>query len=297
MITARGLKDIIRVNQWYKNSIIFLAIIFAPKFISIENVFLITLGFVALCLVSSANYIRNDIVDIELDKIHPDKKKRPLPAGLLTVKNADILFVIFAVSGLALSFSLDLKFGILAVLLFLITEAYSRWLKKIILVDVFTIGCNFIIRAISGIVLIKSPFSPWIIMGVFFVALLLAFIKRRGELELLYEVGGRHRKTLEEYNPSSLNSMVVMSAMSVIITYSFYSLAGPYNDWRLVLTVPIVVFVILRQVHLSSINDPLIRKNTNMLKDKHTIIAVGVYLLWTIYLIYFTPSSYFAKII
>jgi len=293
LLTAHSIKDRIRVPQYYKNSIIFLGLIFAPEYVSVENIFLIFLGFGSLCLVSSANYIRNDIMDINADKKHPTKKNRPLASGLVTLREAHILFAIFVLAGFALSFILDIAFGILVVLFFLITEAYSRWLKKIVLVDVFAIGLNFIIRAILGIILINSQISPWIIIGVFFVALLLAFMKRKSEIETLDDQGKQHRKTLQEYNSSFLNSMVIMAALSVIITYAFYSLVGPQNDWRLVLTVPIVTFIIFRQVYLSSINDPLVQKNVNMIKDVQTNIVISIYLAVTIYLIYFAPSDYF----
>jgi len=270
-----------------------LVLLFGPEYISFENVFLIFIGFVALCLVSSANYIRNDISDIEIDKIHPEKKNRPLASGLISIKEASFLFLGFLICGMILSFALDFKFGILMIVFFLITESYSRWLKKIILVDVFAIGINFIIRSILGIILLQSPISPWIIMGVFFVSLLLAFIKRKSEYEILDKLSGLHRKTLQEYTASSLNSMVIMAAMLVILTYSFYSLNGPYDDWRLVLTVPIVVFLVFRQVHLSSINDPIVQKNKNMILDKPSNVAAIIFGILTIYLIYFAPTQYF----
>jgi len=118
-------------------------------------------------------------------------------------------------------------------------------------------------------------------------------MKRKSEIEILGDQGKQHRKTLQEYSSSSLNSMVIIAALLVITTYAFYSLAGPQNDWRLVLTIPIVVFIVLRQVHLSSINDPLVQKNVNMIKDVHTNIVFSIYLAVTIYLIYFAPSDYF----
>ena len=292
----KAIKKLIRIHQWYKNTIIFLAIIFAPEFISYENISLLILGFIALCLISSANYIRNDLVDKESDRLHPEKKNRPIAAGLISVRDANVLWIVFATAGFLIAFFLDITFGILGIMLFVITEIYSRWLKNIVLVDVFTIGVNFIIRAVSGIILIDSFISPWIIMGVFFVALFLAFMKRKSEIESLDDVRELHRKALKQYNSASLNSMVLISAMLVIITYSFYSLTGPHNDWRLVLTVPFVVFVILRQIHLSSINDRLVQMNTNMLKDKHTIVTMIIYFIITILLIYYIPADYFVKI-
>jgi len=295
MIDSKIYLNFMRIRQYYKNLIIFLPLIFAPTYFEFENIILITLGFLSLCLVSSANYVRNDIVDIEVDKSHPKKKNRPLPSGLITIKQAYGFYIILIASGISLAFLLSVYFGIMAVLLFLITEAYSRWLKKMVILDVFTIGGNFIIRAVAGIILIQSSLSPWIIMGVFFVALFLGFMKRKGELETLGEEAHKHRITLQEYTVSSINSMVMVSAMLIITTYSFYSLEGPHGDWRLVLTVPIMTFVILRQLHLSAIKSPIAQSN-EVLKDKATIISMLVYVIVTMYLIYQVPSEFFAHI-
>ena len=287
--------NFLRIRQWYKNIIIFLPLIFAPNFLSVENIILITLGFFSLCLVLSASYVRNDINDIEADKIHPKKKLRALPSGLITTKQAYLMYIALIVTGFSLSFSLSVYFGILMVLLYGITEIYSKWLKNIIILDVFMIGLNFIIRSVLGIILLQSTISPWIIMGVFFVALMLGFMKRQGELRSLGEDAGRHRKTLQEYTKSSLNSMLIISAMLILTTYSFYSLEGPHGDWRLILTVPIVVFVILRQLHLSSINSPIIQEN-EILKDKSSTFGLLVYIIITFYLIYLAPSHWFLGI-
>ena len=215
--------------------------------------------------------------------------------GLITIKQAYLVYIVLIVTGFSLSFSLSVDFGILMVLLYGITEIYSKWLKNIIILDVFMIGLNFIIRAVLGIILLQSTISPWIIMGVFFVALLLGFMKRQGELQSLGEDAGRHRKTLQEYTKSSLNSMLIISAMLILTTYSFYSLEGPHGDWRLILTVPIVVFVILRQLHLSSINSPIIQEN-EILKDKSSTFGLLVYIIITFYLIYLAPSHWFLGI-
>jgi len=287
--------NFLRVKQWYKNIVIVLGLVFAPGLVSFENIILIGLGFIALCFISSANYIRNDISDVERDKQHPAKKNRPLPSGALSIKQAYAMFIIVIIIGLTLGFSLSINFGMMILGLFLVSEAYTRWLKRIIILDVFTLGVNFIIRAVSGIVLLQSSLSPWIIMGVFFVALLLGFIKRKAEFESLGEDRSKHRKTLEEYSVSSLNSFVLLSAILVIVTYSIYSLTGTHDDWRLTLTVPIMVFVIYRQIHLSSINHPLVQTN-DILKDKISIVTMLVFAATVLYIIYFVPSNIFSKV-
>jgi len=141
--------------------VIVLGLVFAPNYVSFENVILIGLGFITLCFISSANYIRNDISDIECDKQHPAKKNRPLPSGTLSIKQAYVMFIILIIIGLTLGFSLSINFGLMVLALFLISEAYTRWLKRIIILDVFTLGINFIIRAVSGIVWVSMTINTW----------------------------------------------------------------------------------------------------------------------------------------
>jgi len=285
---------LLRINQWYKNILIFLALVFSLQFFSPESIWLSVLGFIALCLVSSAGYIRNDIKDLEKDKLHPKKKFRPLPSGKITVPQATIVSIVFLVSGFALSFFLDWKFGVMTILLFANTEIYSNWLKKILFLDIFSLSGNFIIRAVSGVILLESPLSPWLILGIFFVALFLAAIKRRNELVVLKDDAKKHREVFDQYTKYTLDSIILISSIMILTTYSLYTMNSVTEDWRLVITVPIVVYVIFRQTHLASITQDK-NLSDNLLKDKETAVAILVYAAMTIYLIYFAPSEFFVS--
>ncbi|HXT83889.1 MAG TPA: UbiA prenyltransferase family protein [Verrucomicrobiae bacterium] len=292
MKKIRALLGFVRIHQWYKNIVVFLPLVFALHLFLPKEFFITMLGFVSLCLVSSSTYVRNDILDLERDKVHSIKRNRSLPSGLFTVNQAWVLFVVLISIGLALSFVMSWKFTIMLVLLFVNTEIYSRWTKNIIFLDAFSIAANFIIRAISGIILIGSKLSPWLILGIFFVALFLGYTKRKAEVESLNEDAGIHRKVLKEYTPFSINSVVVISAMMIIMTYSLYAIDGQSHDWRLVLTVPMVIFVIFRQLHLVSIKDTIAQTN-EVFRDKQSGIGILVFLVVTIYLMYFAPAQFF----
>ncbi len=284
----------LRVNQWYKNAIIFVPLVFSLKFFSFDAILMTFLGFIALCLVSSAGYMRNDVIDLESDRLHPRKKNRPLPSGKITIPQTMAMFVGILSVGLVLSFLLDWKFGIMAVLLLINTEVYSNWLKKILLLDIFSISGNFIIRAISGVILIESSLSPWLILGILFIALFLASIKRRNELTLLKDSAETHREVLNQYSEYTLNSIVLISSVMVITTYSLYAMDSSIHDWRLIITVPIVVYLMFRQIHLSTTSH---EKNVsdNLLKDKGTSIGILIYVIVTIFLLYFAPSHFFVN--
>lgn len=281
----KTLISFLRIIQWYKNLIIFLGLVFGLELLSFENFVVSILGFMALCLITSAGYIRNDIQDLDADKSHPQKNKRPLPSGKISIKQAHITFFIIFSMGFLLAFFLDFWFGILLAILFANTEIYSRIIKNIIFVDVFSIGINFILRAVSGIILINTLISPWIISGVFFVALLLAFMKRKSELQILQDSAKYHRKVLKNYTIKFLNISIIASAILVILTYSIYSIFGPFTDGRLIITIPFIFFIVLRQLHFSSINHRLIQAN-KFFQDKISIIIIIAYSILTIILLY-----------
>lgn len=292
MVNARTITSLIRVRQWYKNVIIFLPLVFSLEFFDQHKFILTLLGFIALSAISSAMYVRNDIKDIEQDRSHPLKKLRPLPAGKIEAGQAWVLFGILIAVGFAIGITLDPYFALLLGIFFANTEIYSRWTKNIIFVDAFAIGINFIIRAIAGIVLLHAALSPWIILGVFFVALFLAFTKRKAELATLEENAHEHRVTLKDYSFYSLNTALAISAVMIIVTYSLYAIHGPTGDWRLILTVPFIIFVIFRQLHLSSINDKIAQTN-EIFRDRHSLVALLVYTALTILLLYMGHSDLF----
>ena len=277
--------SLLRVQQWYKNIIIFFGIVFALELVSPANIFVSILGFIALCLITSAGYIRNDILDLQQDKIHPEKCKRPLPSGQITLKKANTVFLIIIGIGLLLSFSLDLLFGVFMIALIINTEIYSRITKNIVFLDVFAIGINFVIRAVCGIVLINTPISPWIVFGVFCVALFLGFMKRKSEITTLKNSASSHRKVLSRYTKFSLNISVFISAMMIITIFTIYSVIGPFDDGRLILTIPFIALIILRQLYLSKINHILIQKN-EFYKNKLTAIVIIFYSIFTLILLY-----------
>jgi len=265
--------------------VIFLGVVFGMVLLSPENILVSVLGFFALCLITSSGYIRNDILDVKYDKIHPEKKKRPLASNKITLKQANIIFLIVFSVAVIFSFSLDWFFGVLMIILFVNTEIYSRFTKKIIFLDVFAIGINFVIRAISGIILINTPISPWIILGVFFVALFLAFLKRKSEKITLKDSAAKHRRVLKYYTQNMLDYSVYFSGIMIAITYVIYSIIGHFLDGRLILSIPFIIIAVLRQFQLSKLNHPLIQKN-EFYKDKITAIILISYSLFTLILLY-----------
>jgi len=288
--------EIIRPKQWYKNLLLFLPLIFSSNLFDFELTIRSIAGFILLCMAFGGTYIINDIVDSKKDLLHPKKAKRPLPSKRIT-KNQAILFagLLFLISGI-FSFYLSLNFFLIVLLIVVLTIAYSFKIKNIFLVDVFFISINYVLRALAGAFLIDVSVSPWLIIGVFFVALLLAFGKRKNESVFLKNKEHEHRKVLSNYTPKVLKYALAVSSTALIISYSIYAISGPpqINDWRLVITIPIAFFILILYVSITlKGNYKGAEFNDLLISDKKLIMSIFVFILLVIFLLYTIPSGYF----
>lgn len=288
---------LMRPAQWYKNALVFLAIIFAevepypaiPKVLNWIHYPPLILGFLAFCAVSSATYILNDIQDLEADAAHPEKRKRPLPSGEASRKNAVVLAIILLVCGFALAIYLNALFFMAIILYIITTQLYNAKLRKWAVVDVVTIAVGFIIRAISGAFLVGEPFTSWLVIGVFFFALILGFGKRKNELQYLGEDAAIHKPVFNEYTDEILNQGITMSATWFVFFYTLYCFNkyGSVMDQQpIMLTVPIVAGIVLRYVYLIQSGSPVARKPHLAFKDYGILIGGIIFLvtlLWTLF--------------
>ena len=277
---------LIRIKQWYKNIVIFLPLVFSLSLLNLDSLFLTIVGFITLCLTSSALYIRNDILDIEFDKQHPLKKFRPLASGKISKKNAYMIFVLLLSSSLIIAAILNWQLVIVLIFLIVNTTVYSQWLKNFAYVDLLSISLNFVIRVFAGMVLLQVPISSWLIFGVLLVAFFLGLMKRKSEIIILKEKAILHRKAFSRYSIRNLNYSLIIVSILVILTYSLYSITNdPTNDNRLIYTIPIVAFIIFRQYYLSKKNiSP--KKFSEVINDNVTLFAVILYIITTLSLLY-----------
>ena len=296
MITLSSLVEIIRPPQWYKNILIFVPLVFSLNLFQSDLLILSLFGFVALCLASGGSYVINDMFDYKRDLAHPQKKKRPIPSGRLSLKSASIFGITLLVTASIIAILLNEVFFIIVILLILSTFFYSKRAKDIFLLDVFLIAINFVLRAISGVFLIGVDLSPWLVMGIFFVALLLGFTKRQNEIHLLKDEAFKHKKVLGQYTEKLLHYAIGQASAASILAYSIYSINGPGNigDWRLVLTIPVVFFILVSYVNnIINAKYPSKELEGQILADKKLSVSLFVYVIMVIILIYFLPSSLF----
>jgi len=125
---------------------------------------------------------------------------------------------------------------------------YSFWLKHIVIIDVLSIACGFVLRVIGGAVIIAVPFSPWLIFCTFFLTLFLAISKRRNELRL--SEGRGSRSVLNSYSLAFIDQMNIIVLPLTLITYTFYTFSSEHSR-LLMLTVPIVLYGLLRYMYVN----------------------------------------------
>jgi len=272
--------ELLRVKQYYKNLIIFLALIFLGKDIKLDAIILTFIGFIALCLISSSNYIINDILDKEKDKLHPIKSKRPIANNYYSTTFAGVIAIITAIAALSISIIISEKFFILILIIFFLTLFYSLKLKEEIFLDLTLISTNFIIRAISGIIIIDARLSPWLILCTFFLSLLLATGKRINEFNYSKE----HKVVLKLYTKDLLNKLLLISTTLLILSYSLYSFLSIYP--LLIYTIPIPTYIILRYLYLIETNSNIPGELENFYKDKQLLISLIIWLFITTIIIF-----------
>jgi len=287
-----GLLGLLRVKQWYKNLLIFLGLVFSFNLTNLSLYPPFIAGYIFLCLVSGANYAINDVVDRVNDASHPEKKNRPLPSGRVSLNEAYGLITVLLTVSFIGGYYLNPKFAILLALLFFTSQFYSLVARKVIVLDLIVISLNYIWRALTGIALLQGiphpPVSLWFIFGVFFVALLLAAGKRRGEHAFLGDRAGEFRDTLQSYSSSMLDNLINVFSAITILFYTMYCVNAPIGDSRLMVTIPFVVFIIGRYIYLVYNKNQNVTDSSKLLDDRPLLLGVVLWILAVMILLY-TP--------
>ncbi len=278
-----------RPKQWPKNVFIFTALVFVEQLFTPVPLLKTIAAFVLFCLMSSAVYLINDVVDIEKDRQHPTKRLRPLPSGQLKPSVAIAAGVLIPLVALPLSFLLDFYFGLVALAYLLTMIVYSFVLKNVIILDVLTVAAGFVLRAVAGAVVISVPISPWLYVCTTLLALFIGISRRRHELILLAENANEHRPSLNEYSLPLLDQMIAVVTSATIIAYSFYTFSAPNlpPNHAMMLTIPFVLYGLFRYLYLIHVRGEGGTPEEIFLSDLPIIIALGLWALAVIVILYF----------
>jgi 4-hydroxybenzoate polyprenyltransferase len=281
----------IRPQQWLKNFFIFAPLIFSENIFNHTMLFQTFLAFAVFCLLSGALYILNDLKDIEEDKLHPIKSKRPLASGELKKRQAIAAFVILSFFSLLLASLVNEEFLWVCLIYFFLQIAYSFALKHVVILDVFIVASGFFLRVIAGAVAIKVLISPWLLICTTLLALFLALSKRRHEILLLDEDSINHRPILKEYSPYLLDQMISVVTASTVIAYCLYTISGEtiekFGTNKLILTVPFVLYGIFRYLYLIHQKAEGGTPETLILKDYPLLLDIFLWVVSAGLIIYF----------
>ncbi|OGO49763.1 MAG: phosphoribose diphosphate--decaprenyl-phosphate phosphoribosyltransferase [Chloroflexi bacterium RBG_16_64_43] len=253
MHKLRLLVKSMRPRQWPKNIFIFAALGFDRQILDLGALLRTTGGFVLLCLASGVVYLINDVADRNQDRLHPDKRKRPIAAGEISVALALAVSAVLGPLSVALAFLLNPVLGWLVFGYLLLNLAYSFALKHVPIVDALTVAAGFVIRVAAGVTLIQvERFSPWLYVCTILLALYISFGKRRAELALLVDDASNHRRVLDGYTIPLLDSYIQIVSAATIVAYSLYTFSAPNlpANHSMMLTVPFVVYSIFRYLYL-----------------------------------------------
>ncbi|MDJ0736532.1 MAG: decaprenyl-phosphate phosphoribosyltransferase [Nostocaceae cyanobacterium] len=243
----------LRPRQWTKNLVVFAAPLFAFS-INLQSLWGASLAFMLFCATSSSFYLFNDIVDVESDRQHPVKCKRPIAAGLIRIPIALAMAVVLLVSAITIAWMRSPALGATILGYAILQVAYNLRLKRVAILDIGVIAAGFVLRANGGAAATDIALSSWFIICTAMLALFLAIEKRKAELRLTQIKGIKPRAVLKRYSLPLLHRMENVVTTGTVVTYTLWSsgpvVRGASTSWML-LTLPFVLYGIFRYQLLS----------------------------------------------
>jgi len=271
-----------RPVQWYKNLLVFLALVFSGSLFNLLAVENAVIAFFSLCAISSATYLLNDIADKDRDRLNPEKYTRPIASGKLSERVAVVVVLALCAAGFGLAAQLPVPFLYIVLALFSLSQIYTVWLKHEPYADVLTISTNFVLRAVGGAFAIGVGVSPWLITGVFFLALFLALGKRRSEIH----AGQRsHRPVLQFYSESMTRSLSNAVLSALIISYALFVFFGEHAN--LFITLPVMAYAVFRYEYLTDLGSVIARHPHKVFADRKMVFAMLLWCLLVFFVIYY----------
>ncbi|MFN7974042.1 MAG: decaprenyl-phosphate phosphoribosyltransferase [Acidobacteriota bacterium] len=280
-----------RPHQWTKNALLFAALLFAKRLFVWSDDLKTVAGFGIFCLLSSAVYIVNDLIDLEKDRQHPTKKTRPFAAGDVS-RGAGIAFLaMLLAAAIPASFALARPFGTTALAYLALQVAYSLSLKNVVILDVLLVATGFVLRAVAGAQAISVFISPWLIVCTMLLALFLGLSKRRAEIVLLSDKAADHRGALAHYSPYLLDQMISVVTASTVMAYGLYTLwpvpGHAFRQEPLYLTIPFVMYGIFRYLYLIHHREQGGNPSQVLLSDRPLLAAIFLWALAVVAILYF----------
>lgn len=283
--------DALRIHQWSKNIIIFVPLILAHAYNDLSKILAAVLAFATVCLLASGTYIVNDILDIEADRKHPTKNKRPFASRRISVASGIGVAAVIIAASLAAAFSISHLFAAVLLLYLTITLLYSFVVRSLPLIDVFAIAVLFTLRIFMGAAVIDVEQSPWLLSFSLSFFLSLALAKRHGEIML---AAGNQKKIIARRGyvfsdwPLTLTFGVNAGLTSIVIMLLYLANeaapSGYYKDLSWLYIIPGAITVWIMRIwllaHRKSLHsDPVIFALSDL-----TSLALGLLVVAAFYI-------------
>lgn len=272
-----------RPHHYVKNLFVVAPIIFAKYFYDLDNVIAVLLTFAAFSFAASAIYFLNDTFDRKADRMHAEKRHRPIAAGRISVRQAVAAAVLLAGLACVTAFLfINSATGAIVAFYLLINVLYSWQFKHVVIIDVFIIAFGFVLRLSAGGTAIGAEISEWILLCVISLSLFLGLAKRREEyVNTDFSTADNTRQVLAQYDKRFLDQMIAIIAALTIVSYSLYTILN--TQYRhLLYTIPIVIYGIFRYLFIIYKKQGGAKPEREMLNDRHILASV---LLWTVQVI------------
>lgn len=287
---------LLRIEQWVKNIFVFVPLFFSGKIFEfslfIESLF----AFAVFSLTASSIYIINDYIDIEADRKHPIKRRRPLASGAISKSVARLVFIglLCLIAGLVcIGFCClehtDWRFVAIIVSYFIMNLAYTFKLKHIAIIDISIIALGFVLRVLAGGYATGIIISQWAILLTFVLALVLAIGKRRGEL-INAQLTGKTRRALDGYNVQFADIALSVSVTLGIISYLMFTITPEVQErfgHKVFYTFIFVVFAFLRYLQQTLVYNRTESPTKIIYRDRYIQLTLLLWILCFLLLIYY----------
>jgi len=286
------LLNLLRFKQWVKNVFLIFPLIFSGRFIEGQLWIDCLKGIIAFCLISSGMYIINDIIDFKEDRLHPQKSKRPIAAGEITVSTALFIAAGALILGEIVSSRLGQEFFIYSTAYIVLNVLYNLRAKHIVIVDVLMVSFGFQIRILAGAASTHILPSLWLLMCVFVLALFLGFTKRRYEFSILKSDASAHRGVLEHYTAYFLDQIIMISSTLAIVFYGLYTISAEVvqriGGYEMFYSTPFVIYGIFRYLYLIHVRKLGGQPEDILLSDLPLLIDIFLWIIFVVAVISFS---------
>ena len=287
--------QLLRIEHWAKNFFIFLPLFFNGQLLNVNQILHCVVAFFAFSFAASSIYCFNDIYDIEADRLHTKKCKRPVASGAISIKTAYVLVVVCFVLSMAVLFLFGgmAKYSLIALIAFyfLMNIAYCIWLKHYAIIDVVIISVGFVLRVWVGGVATDIWLSEWIVIMTFLLALFLAFAKRRDDVVVFQNTGVSPRKNTNRYNLDFMNQVMTVVSSATIIAYIMYTLSDDvierFNSKNVYITSFFVLVGFIRYLQITIVDLKSGSPTNILLKDRFIQLCILCWIVSFLIIIYF----------